>query len=294
MRPHQDGGRRTDGLPFRRDVMPATPPRSVVRLGMLSCLLLCVLPALPARAGDWSLDELRAASSWEGFGVGTMVHYRAVTKVEAEARPDLNRTIEKETKATLVEVTDEELVIRLEERDGGAWTTRNVRQPRSSGLPASPPGIEDLQPESLEIEGRSYACARKRLPDVSGVLDDPPEPGEKRNPDERTPGVVWVHPARGLLKVESSVRVADFTSTTTLVVTRLDVRHRVGTTDLACRELTWSTNRVGGRTVRLESPAVPGLTVLTTGEVEQGPLRINHRKELVDVKLVPSRAPDEE
>lgn len=263
--------------------MPKPPSRFVLPFGLLLGLLLVV----PARAGEWSLDALRASSSWEGFGVGTQVHYKTVTTIRAEGRDDLNRTIEKETKATLVEVADDALVIRVEELAEGAWKKRSVRHPRTSGSSSGEAAIEDLGRERLEIGGATYACVKQRLPDVSDLLDGPPEPGEARNPAEHMPGVVWLHPERGVLKVESTVRVADTTATSTLVVSRLDVPHRVGTTDLSCRELTWSSSRVGGKTVRLESPAVPGRTVLTTGEVEQGPVHMTHRRELVAVRVVP-------
>ena len=99
---------------------------------------------------------------------------------------------------------------------------------------------------------------------------------------------MWEHETLGVLKVETSMTARGQTATRTQVVTNLDVPRLVGDRALSCRELTWSTNMLGGKTVRLVSPAVPGRTVLTTGTVEQGPITMTHRRELVGLTIRPA------
>jgi len=255
---------------------------------ILLSLVILVLLSAPSRAEDWSIDgRLGAAFPWAGFAPGTMVRYRTTTDIKVRGRDDLNRTEVEETRLTLVEITETEYVIKVEKRIDGEWAARKVRTSRVYRTDAARSGVEEEGEgkETLSIEGKAYVCTKKKLADVSDLLDGPPGPGEVRRPEDRKSGVVWEHETLGVLKVEAREPTERGTATTTLVATKIDVTHEVGEATLSCREFTWSTNMIGGKTVRLESVAVPGRTVLTTGEVEQGPVKMSHRKELVGLTI---------
>ncbi len=249
-------------------------------------LVIMVLLSAPSRAEDWSIEGMAgAASPWAAFAPGTMVQYRTTSDIKVTGRDDMNRSNVKETRLTLVEITEDEYVIRVEERVDGEWAARTVRESKVRKTDSDRSMLEDDGEGSLSLGDKTYVCTKKKVADVRDLLDGPRGPGEVRPDGESKSGVVWEHETLGVLKVESRTPAERGTATTTLLATRIDVLQRIGETALSCREFTWSTNMVGGRTVRLESLAVPGRMVLVTGEVEQGPVKMSHRKELVGLTI---------
>lgn len=253
------------------------------------CTVVAALLALPSFASDWSLeDSLKRTSVWSGFGVGTMIHHRVTTEIQVRGRPDMDRESVTETRMTLVEVTEAEFVVKVEERADGEWVAKEVREPRDSGAAAAQPTVEPDGEESVRIGEKTYPCKKRTVSDVAALLHDPLEGEDTGGGEWPKGGTVWEHETLGVLKVETSMPAQGRTATRTQIVTNLDVRRRVGETTISCRELSWSTNMLGGKTVRLVSPTVPGRTVLTTGTVEQGPVTMTHRRELVGLTTRPA------
>ena len=69
--------------------------------------------------------------------------------------------------------------------------------------------------------------------------------------------------------------------TVTLLVTRLNVTHKVGATTLKCRETTMTNSMMPGKTLMLQSAQVPGRTVRTTRNMKMGGMTMKHLEELV-------------
>lgn len=292
------GGCRGGFRRFWRDALnrlclPVDRVQSLVRSGVIMrhrsvlpklavCLIaIACMPGL-SLGEDWSLDSCaKRTSIWSGFGVGTMIHHRTSTEMRIRGRPDAGGKTSTETRMTLVEVTETEFVVKVEEREDGQWIATQEKEPRGGEQDGAGLEVKADGEESITIEGKSYPCKRRIVSDVSAVIGDPMtrrEPGPRKGEDG---GTVWEHETLGILKVETSTTADGETATTTQVVTRLNVSHHVDDTEISCREMTWTTNMVGGKTVMLESAAVPGRTVLTTGEVKQGPITMTHIKELV-------------
>lgn len=146
--------------------------------------LLLLAPA--ALAEGWTLEDYlkeKPKSDWAGFGVGTMTHRRITQNVEMPGQGAQNMVMEE--KKTITEITETEIVLKVETLTNGQWTTEEEREKKDKGLE---PKIEDLGTETVNVGGTDYECAKKKIQWMKG--------------DEVDETVtVWVHAEKGMLKL---------------------------------------------------------------------------------------------
>ena len=204
-----------------------------------------VLSTTLAEANPWSFESWKAresASSWEGFGVGSMVHKRSVSEFGPHKQVV-------ETKTTVMKVTDTEIHLRHETKMGDTWQTSEEVQKRKNDLRIQVESRE-LGTDSVEVEGTSYPCRKLSVTLVFSGL--------------RLPMTIWEHEKEGILKIEGTQEGV----VTTTVVTRLSVPHDVGGTSVKCREMKISSSM--NRGTQLLSTEVPGQAVLHEMSMQMG------------------------
>jgi hypothetical protein len=164
---------------------------------------LAIAAATVVGAAGCAEDPTRK-SGWEGFAPGSFVHLRITTTWSDPAKaPDVV-----ETKHTLVEVTDQGWVTRVETRKADRWIPAEPRRVLRSPPPVHDPGakLEDLGKEKVTIEGIEYECAKTK-----SVLA------------ERT-SISWTHEKLGVLKWETA---SDGDDRMWMLVTRLAAKAMV-------------------------------------------------------------------
>lgn len=222
--------------------------------GCTALLLLVTLGAAPLEAGDWDFEHwTKRMSAWAGHGVGSMVHRRTTTNISHPQMPAPMKTVTEEKK-TLVKITETHYVLKVENLAMGQWTTREEQVPKTARA-TSEAKVEDVGEGSVTIEGKAYACKKKKY---TGLQMDGGASAEEMPVSS---GVVWVHDSLGVLRIDSTTDMMGQSVTTTWQVQRLDVSHQVGDTTLACREIALSNPMMGGKMTLLECPSVPGDTV---------------------------------
>lgn len=213
-------------------------------------LLLGVSPAQAAGPYDVAtLHEERPA--WEGFGVGTMVQYRVTTTRGTDGGSVDSQSTE--VKETLLKITDTAFEISKAHKAGADWspaTTYSLQRRRA----APKRKIDEDGTEKIRVDGRDFTCRK--------LVVTTTRPGADGEVGVET-ATLWEHAEHGILKSEFKRE-----RTTTILVTKLSVRRRVGSRELTCRAFRVQSGRQSG--TWLLCPDVPGRLVESRLKFEAG------------------------
>ncbi len=234
----------------------------VLGLALAAGLLLLAPDAL---AGGWSFDDYlkeKARSDWEGYGVGTMTHRRITQVFRMAGQPDPKKTVAEEKK-TISEITETEIVIKVESLESGQWTTTEEREKKGDQLT---PKVEDQGTETVTLDGTDYECAKKKVEWMKGEkLDET--------------AIVWAHPEKGILKIKVTGK-----QDATLTVTDTDASWTVGEHALEGRVLAMTVTIQMGMKLKGKahmSQDVPGSLVKNDLQGSQGPAKLAVVMELI-------------
>lgn len=228
-------------------------------------VLLTMALAIPSIAGA---GPTKRREPWEGFGVGTSITVVSKSKTVIVGAPAIPDTVEEERR-TLVKITDLWYVVLAASKVDGKWDPGvELPFPRGSDAEEEGQGVttEDLGAEKVSIEGKEYAC-KKRKQTVPG-----------------TTLTSWVHAEHGILKSESTTpNDVAHTMTVTSLAKSVSVSGKV----FVCREsrFTSKSPRAESTTVRVESDAVPGHIVRSEMVVRTKTATSESSEEVVAVEL---------
>jgi hypothetical protein len=198
-------------------------------------------------------------SPWDGYGVGTTVTMKSTTKMSMEGAPEMTT----QSRQTLVKVTDDAYVVKMEQENAGTWTGQDVTIPRKAvaGTGTEGPKPEDLGEEKVTVDGQTLDCKKTKVT-ASGVTT-----------------IQWTHEKHGTVKSETT---GPGEQKTTMETTKLAAKFTVAGKDFECREQVSSTKAAGSETTttmlycdkmpgglaKMESTSVSnGMTVKQTTEV---------------------------
>ncbi len=231
---------------------------------VLAALALVVF-APPASAEDhWSFDSYlkqHNTSDWDGLGVGSMVHRKGFQEMSMPQMPAPQRQ-ETEEKKTLVKITDEDFVIKVEQKQMGAWQTEEKTEPKKKNWTHK---VEELGTETVTIEDTEYECSKKKVQWMDGET-------------AKDTAVLYVNEKLGIVKM----LVGDDQGVE-IVVTKLDQEWTVGDVTLKGREMAMTIPTPMGKlsgTMRL-CPEVPDATIRQEIKSGQGPMQMHQVTELV-------------
>lgn len=253
-----------------------------------------LLPPIAARAEEGETEKVAVdATGWGRFGVGTMIHHRSTTEMAIPGMAP--RKTVRETRKTLVRITETDYVLTVEKGSEGNWEISEEKIaktvdpdavakmiPFASGLEKT---REALGKESVTVDGKAYECEKVKVTMKAGALGGMPGGGM---PGRGMPGgaarggsvgsttTIWEHAEHGVLKM-----------TTTggwkmdMEVTKLDAPFKVGDVTLRCKASTIAMSQSGMTIKRLESADVPENLVRSETTVKQGPMENRTVEELI-------------
>jgi hypothetical protein len=207
------------------------------RRSLLAVACSLALPAVllsasrPAAAGE-------PKGMWDGLGVGSFVHQKTTSKTSGIAGvPDQPPTVS-ETKMTLVKVTDDAWIVKIESKMGDDWMPGvEMTYPRK-GTPQ--PKVEDLGEEKVTVDGQELVCRKEKTVIAEATT------------------LSWRSEKYGPVKSETTVAG----STSTWAVTKLSGKTKIGSVELEYRESVSSSKGAGGdskTTMWTSSDAFPGV-----------------------------------
>jgi hypothetical protein len=179
---------------------------------------------------------------WDGYGEGTWVTTKTVTKMVVPGADMPDQT--QESRQTLVKVTDAEWTVKTETKNGDAWeNAMEIKIPRKApeGTAQDAPKPEDLGTENVSVDGKDYSCKKQKIVIAGSTTTS------------------WVNDDQGTLKSVSESP----SGTSEMTVTALAKSAKVGDKDVSCRETKVVTKGSGNESTMtmLTSDAVPGGTV---------------------------------
>ncbi|MDA1194863.1 MAG: hypothetical protein O2894_06730 [Planctomycetota bacterium] len=246
-------------------------------------LLLALGTSTPASAGDHDLAKMfERDSPWKGHGIGSVVHRRTTQDMKIPQMPGGGRKTVTEEKETLVQITETEYVLKVENKDDTGWRTSERRVPKVFRADQKRAKVVDAGEETVTIAGKDYTCQKKTLADMSPIIEGSSAAPKGRG-GQAMPlgaGAVWAHDTLGVLKMQMTMSAMGQQMTNTMVVTNLSVARKVGDRTFDCREWTM-TMSMGGTRVALEHPSVPGTTLLSTMTMSMQGFSMETREELL-------------
>ncbi len=233
----------------------ATTPRAqdsaCTRPWALLVALSVILLAAPATHAEnaWDVATVhKARPAWEGFGVGTMVHYRVTTTRGTEGTSADSQSTE--VKETLRKVTATAFEISKMRKSAAGWdpatTDSKSRKVSAATHKIVPDGIEKIR-----VGETDYPCRKLNVTTT------------RVGAESIETSTLWEHEQHGILKSEFKRE-----RTTTVVVTQLSVRRRIGTRELTCRAFRLESGQQSG--TWLLCPEVPGRLVESSLKFEAG------------------------
>ena len=231
----------------------------------LLCLIVAaalMLLVAPTTAGAFDLERWKTNDTgWSTFKKGTQVHYRTIQERTLGASKSVVRDVT-ESKRTLAEVKETELVFTTQIQTDGRWAAeRRETAPLVGGYTYEETELGD---GDVTIGEKVYPCTRvqgRRL--KNGVAD--------------AEATFWKSDQHGVLKIEREA--ASGTGRETKTVTQLSVTRRVGGVTLACRE--FEIRAPGTKGTVLVSDAVPGQVVELSLEIERTDAKSTLKRTLV-------------
>ncbi len=253
-----------------------------------------LLAPIAARAEEGETEKVAVdATGWGRFGVGTMIHHRKTTEM---AMPGMApRKTVRETRKTLVRITDTDYVVKVEQGSEGNWKTTEEKIAKTFD-PGTLAGMlplasgqamkrEALGKESVTVDGTAYECEKVKVTMKAGAFGGLPGgrmPG-RGMPGRGKPGgaagpttTIWEHAEHGVLKMTSSGAWG-----MDMEVTKLDTPVKVGDVTLRCKASTMTMSQSGTTIKRLESADVPEDLVRSETTVKQGPMENRTVEELI-------------
>ena len=212
-----------------------------------------LLGGSPAQAaGPYDVATLHEdRPTWEGFGVGTMVQYRVTTTRGTDGGSVDSQSTE--VKETLLKITDTAFEISKAHKATKDWSPATTYSlPRRTTAPKRK--LDEGGTEKIRVDGKDYDCRK--------LLVTTTTPGADGEPSVET-ATLWEHAEHGILKSEFKRE-----RTTTILVTKLSVRRRIGSRELSCRAFRVESGRQSG--TWLLCPDVPGRLVESRLKFEAG------------------------
>ena len=197
--------------------------------------LVAAYVAISARAA-----EPVERSPWDGYAVGSWALYRTTFKTTEAGKVPIDTA--RDSRVTLERATERAYKIKLESKDGEAWTPCEQEVPRVVDPKSENPDekIEDLGKETLKFDGVSVECRKVRR--GTGT----------------TSFVTWSSAEWGTLKSE---RIGGARPDTTFVLTKWIVPLKVKGKDVNSRSYKktewWSPKQESTR-LSWESDSIPG------------------------------------
>lgn len=246
--------------------------RSIAALILVSVVCLA---ATPADASDWSLDKwVKRESAWKGHGIGST--YTQTTTMQMPKIPNMpdvpgmpkGGKMVTTNKYTLTAIGKTAYTIKVETTSMGRKTTRTETEPKVRTVKLGSE-VKDAGEGAVTVEGKSYTCKIKTVANMGAILGDSiPKGGPSAGRPQLGQGKIWEHPTLGVLKMETSMTVMGQSAKMTWLVSRLSVKHSIGTQSFTCREMTMSTTMQMGtsKVTMLSNPKFPGGTLKSTVE----------------------------
>lgn len=269
--------------------MTPFPARRCVHVCALFALVAVVatfaVNSRSATAGDYDFEKFTVrTSSWTGHGIGSMVHRRTTQDMKIPQMPGGGRKTVTEEKETLVAITETHYVIKVETKAGPmGWRTTERREPKVVRMDLKRAQVKDAGEESITIKGKTFVCQKKTVADMGAFIAS--MGGEIKGRGGRSvpvgSGAIWVHPTHGVLKTSATMSMMGQKLTTTMTATQLSVTKAVGGKDYTCREWTLEFGGMGGTRVSLQTPAIPGQTVVGTMTMSQQGFSMKTTEEIV-------------